>query len=121
MEAVPTHHRALALLLAVAAVAALGRAAPPPVVPPPAVEQAAPPSRINPHTADARALDSLPGVGPALARRIIAARAAGLVIQRPEDLLRVRGIGPATLARMRDRLSFETATSRSATPRPRSP
>jgi DNA uptake protein ComE-like DNA-binding protein len=121
MKPVPTHHRAVALLLAVASVAAIARAAPPPVVAPLAREAPArPPQRIDPRTADARALEELPGVGPALARRIVAARARGVVFRRPEDLLRVRGIGPAKLARMRDRLDFgdQPVTGRSATTRP---
>ena len=47
-------------------------------------------------------LEKLPGVGPALARRILEARAAkGGAFRSPDDLLSVRGIGPATLARLR--------------------
>jgi competence protein ComEA len=46
-------------------------------------------------------LERLPGVGPALARRIVEAREAGGGFRRPEDLLEVRGIGPATLERLR--------------------
>src|SRR3989304_4021593 len=45
--------------------------------------------KIDPNTADAAALRKLPGVGPAIARRIIAARPfAG-----PQDLSRVPGLG----------------------------
>ena len=123
MKPVPTHHRAVALVLAVASVAALARAAPPPpVVPPRRAEEPPTPRRIDPQTADARSLESLPGVGPAIARRIVAARARGITFRRPEDLLRVRGIGPATLRRMRDALDFgDDATGRSATTRPPSP
>lgn len=123
MKPVPTHHRAVALLLAVASVAAIARAAPPPVVAPPTQAQPAArrTQRIDPRTADAHALTELPGVGPAIARRIVAARARGVVFRRPEDLLRVRGIGPATLARMRERLDFgdQPVTGRSATTPPR--
>jgi competence protein ComEA len=57
--------------------------------------------RIDVNRADEAALERLPGIGPALARRIVEARA-----ERPfrsvEDLARVRGIGPATLARLGD-------------------
>jgi competence protein ComEA len=122
MKPVPTHHRAVALLLAVASVAAIARAAPPPVVAPPReVPAARRAQRIDPRSADARALEELPGVGPSIARRIVAARARGVVFRRPEDLLRVRGIGPATLARMRERLDFgdQPVTDRSATTPPR--
>lgn len=47
--------------------------------------------------ADPRLLETLPGIGPALAARIVAARPFHDV----DDLLRVRGIGPATLERLR--------------------
>ena len=48
-------------------------------------------------------LARLPGVGPALAARIVAAREEG-ALSRPEDLLEVSGIGPATLESMREHL-----------------
>ena len=55
---------------------------------------------IDVNRADVETLQRLPGIGPALASRIVETRA-----ERPfrsvDDLLRVRGIGPATLARMR--------------------
>lgn len=55
---------------------------------------------VNLNQADTLALQALPGVGPALARRIVAAREEA-PFRSVEDLLRVRGIGPATLARLR--------------------
>ena len=45
-------------------------------------------------------LRSLPGIGPVLAERIV----AGRPYERADDLDRVRGIGPKTLARLRPRL-----------------
>jgi competence ComEA-like helix-hairpin-helix protein len=50
------------------------------------------------------ALQALPGIGPALAARIIAHRDSAGPFRSPEDLLAVRGIGPATLERLRDRV-----------------
>jgi competence protein ComEA len=50
--------------------------------------------------ADTLALQALPGVGPALARRIVASRSESR-FRTVDDLLRVRGIGPATLSRLR--------------------
>jgi len=56
--------------------------------------------QIDVNHADQRQLATLPGVGPALAARIIEARQ-----QQPftsiDDLVRVRGIGPATVERLR--------------------
>lgn len=89
-------------------------AVPAPRRPSAAVEAAAPPATpvpppsggVDPNAAGLAALIALPGVGPALARRILADRERNGPYRRPEDLLRVRGIGPATLDKMRPRLRF---------------
>jgi competence ComEA-like helix-hairpin-helix protein len=62
-------------------------------------------ARVDPNTAALAELQTLPGVGPALAARIAAARP----FRDAEDLRRVPGIGPAALDAMRDRLTFEVA------------
>jgi competence protein ComEA len=49
--------------------------------------------------ADQATLETLPGVGPALAGRIIAWRTSNGPFQSVSDLLAVSGIGPATLER----------------------
>lgn len=49
-------------------------------------------------------LRTLPGIGTRLARRIVAERQRRGPFRRPEDLLRVRGIGPRLLGRIRRRL-----------------
>jgi competence protein ComEA len=54
--------------------------------------------------ADASELQTLSGIGPALAGRIVAERERRGGFTSLEDLLDVRGIGPATLERIRDRL-----------------
>jgi competence ComEA-like helix-hairpin-helix protein len=64
---------------------------------------------IDPNEADDVELDRLPGVGPSTARAIVAAREGGTVFRTPEDLLAVPGIGPASLARIRDRLDLSKA------------
>jgi competence protein ComEA len=56
--------------------------------------------RLDPNRASEVELDRLPGVGPSLARRIIEHRESAGPFRRPEDLLEVSGIGPATLARI---------------------
>jgi len=58
--------------------------------------------RIDPNTADAAVLRKLPGVGPAIASRIIAARP----FTGPQDLSRVPGLGKGAVDRLRDRLLF---------------
>ncbi len=50
--------------------------------------------------ATARELEALPGIGPALARRILAYRESHGPFRRVEDLQKVSGIGPARLARL---------------------
>ena len=62
--------------------------------------------KVDPNRADAEALQRLPGVGAATAAAIIAARDTGGPFRAADDLLRVRGIGPAKLARMREHLSL---------------
>ncbi len=61
---------------------------------------------IDINTADAETLQTLPGIGPATARAIIARRPFAAV----SELESVPGIGPAKLAELRDRV---TASSRS--------
>ncbi len=65
-----------------------------------------PARRIDVNRASARELEALPGVGPALARRIVELRRRKGRLTGPEDLLEVRGIGPARLEALRDRVSF---------------
>ncbi|MEX1361822.1 MAG: helix-hairpin-helix domain-containing protein [Nannocystaceae bacterium] len=48
-------------------------------------------------------LTSLPRVGPVLARRIVESRPFASV----DELLRVRGIGPVTLERLRPRVRID--------------
>jgi competence ComEA-like helix-hairpin-helix protein len=71
---------------------------------PAAMAPTAPVGPIDLNTADAATLESLPGVGPVLAARIIAHRDAVGGFTSPDDLLAVRGIGEATLARFRHRV-----------------
>lgn len=56
--------------------------------------------RVRINSASASELQSLPGVGPALAQRIIAERSRGRFASA-EDLLRVSGIGKTKLEKMR--------------------
>ena len=56
--------------------------------------------RVNVNTANENELESLPGVGPAIAKRIIDYRNQHGNFSRPEDLINVRGIGKAKLAQI---------------------
>jgi competence protein ComEA len=64
--------------------------------------------RVDPNRADEIQLDRLPGVGPATARAIVEAREGGLVFRRPEDLVAVQGIGPATVGRLGGLLDLDS-------------
>ena len=61
---------------------------------------ASPDLRIDLNTAESMRLELLPGIGPALAGRIIADRTARGPFRSLGDLQRVRGIGAITAARL---------------------
>jgi len=101
----------------VAYLEALDRAAPPPTArePGPREDEArgrrahaddATPLDVN--LATAADFERLPGVGPALAARIVDVRAREGPFGSVDDLRRVRGVGHATLERLRPRLAVNT-------------
>ncbi|MFF2267505.1 ComEA family DNA-binding protein [Cellulosimicrobium cellulans] len=57
---------------------------------------------VDLNTADAAALDALPGIGPVLAERIVAWREENGPFTTVDELGEVSGIGPAVLADVRD-------------------
>ena len=59
---------------------------------------------VNINTADEKALDALPGIGPAMAKRIIEYRETEGQFQTIEDLKKVKGIGDAKFNKMKDKL-----------------
>jgi competence protein ComEA len=62
--------------------------------------------RVNINTADAAALETLAGVGPALAARIIAWREQNGPFRSVDELTAVSGIGPRTLDGMRNQVTL---------------
>lgn len=57
---------------------------------------------INLNLSDAAGLDSLPGIGPTLAQRIVDYRTANGGFRSVSDLGKVSGIGPALLGRLKN-------------------
>ncbi|HEY8471002.1 MAG TPA: helix-hairpin-helix domain-containing protein [Longimicrobiales bacterium] len=60
-----------------------------------------PPAPLDLNRATAAELERLPGIGPALAARIVAHRDSAGQFGEVDELLQVRGIGPALLARLK--------------------
>lgn len=68
---------------------------------PPAIPSAGDRIPVDVNTASVDMLDDLPGIGPVLARRIVAHRERHGPFHRLEDLLQIDGIGPRLLDRIR--------------------
>ena len=62
--------------------------------------------RIPINTAGAEELTRLPGIGPALAERIVREREQNGLFHLPEDLMAVKGIGPGTLEKLLPLITF---------------
>jgi competence protein ComEA len=92
-------------------VPAVGQDAPPPVVAGDLAPAAGgggggdPGATIDLNLADAAALETLPGIGPATAAAIVQHRERNGPFRTVDDLLAVRGIGEAKLAAVRDLVS----------------
>ena len=61
---------------------------------------------ININTANAASLDTLPGIGPVYAGRIIEYRQKNGSFQRKEDLMKVSGISSSTYTKLKDRITI---------------
>lgn len=59
---------------------------------------------VNINTAGVKELDTLPGIGPVLAQRIVEYRETKGSFKNVEELTKVSGIGPALLAKIKDRV-----------------
>ena len=64
---------------------------------------------LNINMADAAALDTLPGIGPVLAGRIVEYRSTHGAFSKKEDLVLVEGIGEGIYGDLRDVITVEEA------------
>ncbi len=67
------------------------------------ISSASQPGRIDLNTASAQTLTRLPGIGPALAARIVESRTRFGPFKSVREITRVSGIGKAKLARIEER------------------
>ena len=63
--------------------------------------------KVNLNTADLAVLDSLPGIGPVLAQRVLDYRQAHGPFERIGDITKVSGIGPAIFEDIQDLITTE--------------
>lgn len=63
--------------------------------------------KVDINTADRAALESLPGIGPTLAQRIVDYRQANGPFARIEDVMEVSGIGTGTFEGLRDLITTD--------------
>ena len=64
--------------------------------------------QVDINTAGAAELERLPGIGPGLAQRIVEDRARVGRFEHPEDLSRVKGIGPKTYETLQEDIAVTT-------------
>lgn len=62
-------------------------------------------SLVNINQADNKTLETLPGIGPAMAQRIIDFRKENGSFQSVDDLQKVKGIGKAKFAKIKDKVT----------------
>ena len=75
-----------------------------------------PTERVNVNSASAEDLQAVSGIGPALARRLVAYRAAHGPFHTADDLQNVRGIGPRSVQRLASQLAFGNPAVAAAPP-----
>ncbi len=88
----PIHPKGLALALAAAVI----------LIPLLSLQAGIAADKININTASPAELDKLPRIGPKVAQRIIDYRKEHGLFKRIEDLMKVKGIGEKTFAKLKD-------------------
>jgi competence protein ComEA len=78
--------------------------APPPAATAPGGASAGGKVNLNLNTASLEELDGLPGIGPAIAQRIVDYREANGPFSSPKEIMNVKGIGQATFEKLQDRI-----------------
>ena len=73
----------------------------------PKIGETYPPQKVNINRAEVWLLQALPGIGPARAQAIINYRTQRGPFLRPEDLLKVEGIGRFAYERIKDLITVE--------------
>src|SRR3989442_15504033 len=73
---------------------------------------------INLNTASVQQLQSLPGIGPTLARRIVDFREKNHGFKRVEELLAIPGISEKKWKAIRDKVEVKEAAGNSGTKKP---
>ena len=94
------------LVLALAGATAAPVAAASPAAPKAAASEARP---IDINTADATALESVPGIGKSLSQRILTFREKNGPFQSVDDLLKIQGIGEKSIQKLRPYLMVAKA------------
>lgn len=105
--------RLIVPLALTAGLVGLATATPAPASAQPSAASARPAGVVNIQTATAAELQLLPGIGPSKAQAIVAHRERR-PFRRPEDLMRVRGIGRTTFRRVRTMITVNGPTTLTA-------
>ncbi len=70
--------------------------------------------KVNLNTATVAELDTLPGIGPTTAARIIEFRSKNGAFKKPEDVMAVKGIGEKKFLKLKERITVGGAAPASA-------
>ena len=71
--------------------------------------------KLDINKADKAGLETVKGIGPSLAQKILDYRKANGPFKSVDDLQNVKGIGPATLEKMKPMLTVSTASENGST------